>query len=110
MGLKRKIRKILNELESVREKLLSLSDDIWPRIDHNDSEAVQEDADFKVAYNQKMAEFGTGNGGFLPGGHPPSRGLTARRLEFRSAFSGRASYEHICRPGRGQEHVKNDDS
>jgi hypothetical protein len=37
-------------------------------IDHNDSAAVQEGGDFKVAYNEKMPEFGSGNGkgGFVP--------------------------------------------
>jgi hypothetical protein len=66
MTVKEKIRTILNELESVRENLLSLSDDIWLDIDHNDSKAVQEGADFKVASNENMAEFGSGNGGFVP--------------------------------------------
>ena len=63
---KQRIRTILNELERVRENLLSLSDDIWLGSDHNDSKAVQEGADFKVACNEKMAEFGSGNDGFLP--------------------------------------------
>jgi hypothetical protein len=47
----------LTELENVRENLLALSDDIWLEIDHNDSEAVKKGAEFKLAYNEKMAEF-----------------------------------------------------
>mgnify|MGYP006298752989 CR=1 FL=1 len=56
--MKQKIRTILNDLENMRENLLSLSDDIWLDIDHNDSEALREGAEFKLAYNEKMADFG----------------------------------------------------
>ena len=34
-------RRILGDLEAVRENLLALSDDIWLSIDHNDSEALE---------------------------------------------------------------------
>ena len=58
----------MSDLERVRENLLSLSDDIRLGINHNDSEALLEGTEFKLAYNEKMAEFGSadGNGGFLP--------------------------------------------
>ena len=59
LTVKRKIRTILSDLECVRENLLSLSDDIWLDIDHNDSEALREGTEFKLAYNEKMAEFGS---------------------------------------------------
>jgi hypothetical protein len=68
LTVKQKTRTISNDLESLRENLLSLSDNIWLDIDHNDSEALREGAEFKLAYNEKMAEFGKadGNDGFLP--------------------------------------------
>lgn len=50
-------REILKDLESVRENLLALSDDIWLSIDHNDSDALDEGVQFKRAYNEKMASF-----------------------------------------------------
>jgi len=52
-----RIRAILTDLERVRENLLALSDDIWLSIDHNDSKAVKRGAEFKLAYNEKMAAF-----------------------------------------------------
>ena len=55
MTVKQKIRTILGDLESVRENLLSLSDDIWLDIAHKDSEALREGTEFKLAYNEKMA-------------------------------------------------------
>jgi len=54
-----RIRKILSDLEAIRENLLALSDDIWLSIDHNDNEALQEGIQFKIAYNQKLADFDT---------------------------------------------------
>ncbi len=55
--MKETIRAILTDMERVRENLLSLSDDIWLSIDHNDSEALQDGVRFKLAYNEKMAAF-----------------------------------------------------
>lgn len=55
--MKETIRTILNDLENVRENLLSLSDDIWLTIDHNDNEALEEWTDFKMSFNDKMNEF-----------------------------------------------------
>lgn len=52
-----RVRQILTDLEGVREALLALSDDIWLSIDHNDTEALNEGVNFKVAYNEKMAAF-----------------------------------------------------
>ena len=50
-------RTILEELETVRESLLSLSDDIWLSIDHNDTEAMERGCKFKSIYNGKMQDF-----------------------------------------------------
>ena len=55
--MKETIRAILTDMERVRENLLTLSDDIWLSIDHNDSEALQDGVQFKLAYNEKMAAF-----------------------------------------------------
>lgn len=44
-------------MESVKEDLLAVSDDIWLSIDHNDSQAVKRGAEFKVAYNECMQAF-----------------------------------------------------
>ena len=52
-------RKILEDLEAVRENLLALSDDIWHSIDHNDTQALEEGVDFKRKYNDKLAAFDT---------------------------------------------------
>jgi hypothetical protein len=52
-----RIRNILEDLESVRENLLALSDDIWLSIEHNDPDALENGYQFKKAYNQKWAEF-----------------------------------------------------
>lgn len=40
--MNKSIRNILTDLEHVHENLLSLSDDIWLSIDHNDQEALNE--------------------------------------------------------------------
>jgi hypothetical protein len=50
-------RKILEDLEAVRENLLGLSDDIWLSIDHNDPDALEEGVEFKREYNRKLAAF-----------------------------------------------------
>ena len=54
-----RIRRILEDLEAVRENLLALSDDIWLSIDHNDSDSLEEGVQFKRGYNEKMAAFDT---------------------------------------------------
>jgi len=50
-------RTILEDLETVRESLLSLSDDIWLSIDHNDTAAMERGCQFKSIYNGKMMAF-----------------------------------------------------
>ena len=55
--MRERIRSILTNLESVKEDLLTLSDDIWLSIDHNDSQAVKRGAEFKVSYNDCMQAF-----------------------------------------------------
>lgn len=50
-------RRILEDLEAVRENLLALSDDIWLSIDHNDPDALEEGVAFKRTYNEKLAAF-----------------------------------------------------
>lgn len=52
-----RVKRILTNLETVRQNLLELSDDIWLGIDHNDSEALQEGVGFKLAYNEKLEAF-----------------------------------------------------
>lgn len=56
-GSQQRIRSILEDLESVRENLLALSDDIWLSIDHNNNEAMQQGIEFKHEYNTKMESF-----------------------------------------------------
>ena len=50
-------RRILEDLEAVRENLLALSDDIWLAIDHNDPQALEEGVQFKRSYNAQLTEF-----------------------------------------------------
>lgn len=50
-------RKILVDLEAVRENLLALSDDIWRSIDHNDPKELEAGVVFKRAYNAKASDF-----------------------------------------------------
>jgi hypothetical protein len=57
MVVQDRVRRILGDLEAVRENLLGLSDDIWLSIEHNDPQALEEGVQFKRAYNEKMAEF-----------------------------------------------------
>jgi hypothetical protein len=52
-----RVRRILEDLEAVRENLLGLSDDIWLSIDHNDPQGLEEGVQFKRAYNEKLAAF-----------------------------------------------------
>ena len=58
-SIQNRIRRILEDLEAVRENLLALSDDIWLSIDHNDPDGLEEGVQFKRAYNEKMAAFDT---------------------------------------------------
>lgn len=50
-------KQILEDLETVSENLLALSDDIWLGIDHNDPQALEEGVQFKRAYNEKISAF-----------------------------------------------------
>ncbi len=52
-----RIRSILGNLEAVGEDLLTLSDDIWLNIDHNDSRAVERGAEFKIQFNEAVSDF-----------------------------------------------------
>ncbi len=52
-----RVRRILTDLEAVREDLLALSDDIWLSIDHNDNEALEQSVEFKRNYNDRVAQF-----------------------------------------------------
>lgn len=59
MTANERIRQILGDLETVRENLLALSDDIWLSIDHNDPQGLEEGVQFKRAYNEKTTAFDT---------------------------------------------------
>lgn len=50
-------RRILEDLEAIRENLLALSDDIWLSINHNDPESLDAGVEFKREFNAKAAEF-----------------------------------------------------
>lgn len=50
-------RRILEDLEAIRENLLALSDDIWLSINHNDPDSLEAGVEFKRAYNAKAADF-----------------------------------------------------
>lgn len=52
-----RIKRILTHLETVRQDLLELSDDIWLNIDHNVPEALDAGCEFKRDYNERLAEF-----------------------------------------------------
>lgn len=51
------ISSILKDLANVHENLLSLSDDIWSSIDHNDSQKLDEGYAFKKEFNRLLDEF-----------------------------------------------------
>jgi hypothetical protein len=53
--MKERARQVIEDLESLRDALLDLSDDIWLSIDHNDPEALEEGVAFKKAFNEKSA-------------------------------------------------------
>lgn len=48
---------ILKDLTNVHENLLSLSDDIWNSIDHNDAEKFDEGHAFKKEFNRLLGKF-----------------------------------------------------
>jgi hypothetical protein len=52
-----RIEAILASIANVNDDLLSLSDDLWLSIEHNDSDAVRQGAELKVAYNDAVTAF-----------------------------------------------------
>lgn len=56
--MKTKATQIHEALERINEDLLTLSDDIWLGIDHNDPEALEAGFAMKKHYNEKFAAFG----------------------------------------------------
>jgi hypothetical protein len=48
---------IVNDLLNVRENLLSLSNDIWLNINHNNNDELQQAINFKKEYNKLFDEF-----------------------------------------------------
>lgn len=52
-----RVKRILTHLETVRQDLLELSDDVWLNIDHNDPQALEEGVQFKRTYNERLTEF-----------------------------------------------------
>ena len=51
------ISSILKDLANVHENLLSLSNDIWNSIDHNNSEKLDEGYQFKKEFNRLLDDF-----------------------------------------------------
>ena len=51
------IASILKDLTNVHENLLSLSDDIWNSIDHNNPERLEEGYQFKKEFNRLLEDF-----------------------------------------------------
>lgn len=51
------ISSILKDLTNVHENLLSLSDDIWISIDHNDPEKLEQGYEFKKEFNRLLEDF-----------------------------------------------------
>lgn len=51
------ISSILKDLTNVHENLLSLSNDIWSSIEHNNSEKLEEGYQFKKEFNRLLEEF-----------------------------------------------------
>lgn len=56
--MKDKATQLREALEEINEDLLTLSDDIWLNIDHNDAEAMEAGVALKKQYNAKLAAFG----------------------------------------------------
>lgn len=54
----KRVKAILDDLDSVQENLLALSDDIWLDIDHTDNDAIAKGTPFMQEYNDKLKEFG----------------------------------------------------
>ncbi|MCC5934685.1 MAG: hypothetical protein JJU35_10575 [Balneolales bacterium] len=50
-----RINRIQKQLSDANAELLSLADDIWLSIDHNNNEALQKGVAFKTAYNNKVS-------------------------------------------------------
>ena len=50
------IASILKDLTNVHENLLSLSNDIWASIEHNDNEEVEKGCNFQKDFNQKLSK------------------------------------------------------
>lgn len=55
--MKDKAIQIHESLERLNEDLLTLSDDIWLSIDHNDAKALEEGVRFKKGFNERQASF-----------------------------------------------------
>jgi hypothetical protein len=57
MNSNEKVNAIVNDLLNVRENLLSLSDDIWLNINHNNNDELQQAFNLKKEYNKLFEEF-----------------------------------------------------
>ncbi|MCC5841662.1 MAG: hypothetical protein JJT96_16220 [Opitutales bacterium] len=55
--MKTKAIQLREALERINEDLLTLSDDIWLNIDHNDPDALERGVDFKKAFNARQTAF-----------------------------------------------------
>lgn len=55
--MKAKANQLREALERINEDLLTLSDDIWLGIDHNDAQALEAGVAFKKAFNAQQAGF-----------------------------------------------------
>lgn len=51
------ISSILKDLTNVHENLLSLSNDIWSSIDHNNTENLEKGYQFRKEFNRLLEEF-----------------------------------------------------
>lgn len=103
-----RVRRILEDLEAVRENLLALSDDIWLSIEHNDPRALEDGVEFKRRYNEKMAAF-DGLASELSG---MVQGFTSVRLEEteRGSTENRDENERLVRElDREQPHTLDED-
>ncbi len=55
--MEERAKEIINNLETLGEKLLAFSDDIWLSIEHNDANSFEEGVQLKRSYNEKVKEF-----------------------------------------------------
>lgn len=55
--MEKKTREILEDLAKVQEKLDKASEDLWERIDHTDSDAVQQGAELMVRLNDRVDRY-----------------------------------------------------